>query len=160
MGPHFINVDLEVWSTDELVALAAALESKALVLYAGKVRRQFLVSIEVNAGRLKDPEPTIWALLRVIEGLPESARRDWKRARARVFNVGFEGGQLVRLQEKPKGSGRWYPPRGGDAAIRCETSLSTELLQAVAKVKGTITTTVYAPTEFVRRRSRRRPRGS
>jgi hypothetical protein len=153
MGPHFINVDLEVWSPTDLVALAAALEAKAFVLYAGKVRRRFLVSFEARVGRLTDPERTIWALLRVIHSLPESARREWKRATARVFNVGFEGGVLVKLQERPRGSGRWYPHRGGDPTMHCETSLSTELLQAVAKVKGTITTTVYAPTEFVHRRS-------
>jgi len=158
MGPHFINVDLEVWSATDLVALAAALEPKSLVVYAGKVRRRFLVSIEAKAARLTDPERTIRALLRVIESLPASARRDWNRATARVFNVGFEGGELVKLQERPKGSGRWYPPRGGDTAMHCGTSLSPELLHAVAKVKGTITTTVYAPTEFVRRRSRERTR--
>ena len=35
MGPHFINVDLEVWSATDLVALAAALESQTIVLHAG-----------------------------------------------------------------------------------------------------------------------------
>jgi hypothetical protein len=158
MGPHFINVDLEVWSATDLVAFAAALESKSLVLYAGKVGRRFLVSIESKATRLTDPARTIRALLRVIESLPASARRDWDRATARVFNVGFEGGEVVKLQEKPKGSGRWYPSRGGDAAMHCETSLSAELLQAVARIKGTITTTVYAPTEFMRGPARERTR--
>ena len=156
MGPHFINVDLEIWSPTELVALAAALESKALVLYAGKVRRRFLVSIEARAGRLTDAERTIWALVRVIESMPDAARRDWKRATARIFNVGVDGGELVKLHERPKGSGRWYPAHGGDPAMHCETSLSTELLQAVAKVKGTITITVYAPTRRVGGRRQRR----
>jgi hypothetical protein len=158
MGPHFINVDLEVWSVTELVALAAALESKALVLYAGKVGRRFLVSIEAKAARLTDPERTIRALLRVIESLPASARRDWNRATARVFNVGFDGGEVVKLEERPNGSGRWHPTRGGDAALHYETALSASLLDAVARIKGTIATTVYAPTEFVRRRSRERTR--
>ena len=92
------------------------------------------------------PERTIWALLKVVDALPPAARRLWKRAESRVFNVGYEGGEFVSLlYERPLGSGRWYPKRAGAPAAACETSLSPELLHAVARVGGIIATTIYPP---------------
>jgi len=158
-GPQFLNVDLEIWSRTDLSSIAMALSPRALVLHAGKVRRKFLVSVEV-AKTTTSPERTMWALLRLVESLPPVARRRWKGADARIFNVGYEGGRPVLLHERPAGSGRWYARRRSDAAPY-ETSFSPELLRAVARVGGTITTTIYPLTEQVRprRRTRRQPRG-
>ena len=155
-GPHFINVDLDVWSREDLAPFAEAVESRSVVLHVGKVRRRFLARIESKSPRAPTPERTIWALLKVIDALPPAARRLWKRAESRVFNVGYEGGEFVSLlYERPLGSGRWYPKRSGAPAAACETSLSPELLHAVARVGGTIATTIYPP----RREARRRKRG-
>jgi len=44
-GPHFINVDLEVWSHEDLAAFSRAVESRRLVLY---------VAEEVRPGALRD----------------------------------------------------------------------------------------------------------
>jgi hypothetical protein len=164
-GPHFINVDLEVWSREDLAPFAKAVESRSVVLHVGRVRRKFLASIESNSARaLTSPERTIWALLKVVAALPSPARRLWRHADSRVFNVGYEGGEFVSLlYERPLGSGRWYSKRSGTTASTCETSLSPELLQAVAKVGGTIATTVYPPRREVPSRrpkkARPRPRG-
>ena len=156
MGPHFINVDLEIWSRTDLAALARALEPRSLILYAGRSRRKFLVAIEAKSSRLTSPERTMWSLLELIESLPPAARRSWKSAESRVFNVGYEGGEFVTLfHERPAGSGRWYPKDPGKAAQPCETSLSPDLLHAVARARGTITTTIYPPRREV---ATRRPR--
>ena len=145
-GPHFINVDLEVWSRVDLATFAAAVEPQGFVLHVGKIRRKFLASIEAKSSTpLTSPEQTIWALLKVVESLPPKASRLWRHAESRVFNVGYEGGDFVTLlYERPVGSGRWYPG-GRRKAVACETSLSPELLRAVANVKGTIATTIYPP---------------
>ena len=145
-GPHFINVDLEVWSHEDLSTFAAAVEPQGFVLHVGRVRRKFLARIEANSARPPtSPERTMWALLQMIESLPPRARQLWRRAESRVFNVGYEGGEFVTLlYERPVGSGRWYP-RGPKTARPCETSLSPELLRAVANVGGTIATTIYPP---------------
>jgi len=149
-GPHFINVDLEVWSREDLAAFAAAMAPRSLVLHVGEVRRKFLASIEAKSMRPATPEQTIWALLKVVESLPPKADRLWRRAETRVFNVGYEGGEFVSLlYERPAGSGRWYPRRSGKTADPCETSLSPELLRAVANVGGTIATTIYSPRREV-----------
>jgi hypothetical protein len=159
-GPHFINVDLEVWSREDLATFAAAVAPRSFVLHVGKVRRKFFASIEAKSARpLTSPEQAISALLKLVESLPPRAGRLWRHAESRVFNVGYESGEFVSLlYERPVGSGRWYA-RGPDrTAGPCETSLSPELLRAVAKVGGTIATTIYPPRRQVP--SRRPKRGS
>lgn len=149
-GPHFINVDLEVWSRKDLAALARVLKRKAFVLYAGKLRRKFLVSFETRSSRAHSPESTIRALLDTVGSLPPTALKAWKTADARVFNVGYQAGDLVTVvHERPLGSGRWYAKDRRRAAKPCETSFSPELLRAVARVEATITTTIYPPTKQV-----------
>jgi hypothetical protein len=160
-GPHFINVDLEVWSREDLADFAAAVEARSTVMHVGKVRRKFHVSLEAKpASPLTSPERTIWALLEVVESLPLGARRLWKRAQSRVFNVGYEGGEFVGLlYERPVGSGRWFPGGTPKAAEPHESSLSPDVLRAVADVGGTIATTIYPPRRCVpsRRPQRRAP---
>src|SRR5262245_32761556 len=107
-GPHFINVDLEVWSTTDLSVFAEAVREKALVLYAGKSRRKDLVALEAKVTRSLSPEAIIWALLRLIESLPPKARRAWKTAQSRVFDVGYQAeAHVILLHERPVGSGHW-----------------------------------------------------
>jgi hypothetical protein len=77
----------------------------------------------------------------------------WNRAQSRVFNIGYEGcGFVVPVVERPVGSGCWYA-RDPDSPTHCETSLSPALLQAVARVGGTVTTTIYPATKQVRPRA-------
>jgi hypothetical protein len=156
-GPHFITVDLEVLSREDLASLAAAVEPEGFVLHVGKIGRKFLVSIGAKAAsRLTTPEQTIWALLDVVDALPPGATRLWKHAQSRVFNIGYEGGEFVTLlYERPVGSGRWYAG-GRRKAGPCETTLSPELLRAVASVDGMITTTIHPPRKEVPSRRRKR----
>ena len=158
MGPHFINVDLEVWSRRDLSALGKAVEAVALVLYVGKSRGKNLVAFEAKETRLSSPEATMWALLKVIGSLPLVARRAWKSAESRVFNVGYEAEDFVTLlQERPPGSGRWYAKDPRKAAKASVTTLSPKLIQAVARAGGAVTTTIYPPTRQVpARRTNRR----
>ena len=72
VGPHFINVDLEVWSRSDLSALGNAIEAVALVLYVGKSRRKHLVAFEAKETGLSSPEATMWALLKVIRSFHPS----------------------------------------------------------------------------------------
>jgi len=146
-GPRFINVDLEVWSRTDLADLNDAIQEQAFVLYAGKARRKYLVSFEARLVRPSSPEKAIWALLTIVDSLPPAARRAWKSAQSRVFNIGYDGGEFITvLRERPVGSGQWRAVDPERAASACETSLSPKLLTAVAKFGGTIATTIYPPT--------------
>jgi len=156
-GPHFINVDLEVWSRTDLRVLADALRDKGFLLHDGKIRRKFMVCFEAGMCGPSSPEKRIWELLDVVGALPLAARRAWKAADSRVFSVGYSGGEFVTvLRERPVGSGRWFAADPKRAARACETSLSPKLVAAVARVGGTISTTIYPPTrEETGRRSAR-----
>jgi hypothetical protein len=146
-GPSFITVDLEVWSKADLAPLAKALESRSFVLYVGRAKRKFLASFEVHGAT---PEKTIWRLLDLVKPLRGRVRQLWKQADARVFNIGFESGNVVALMhETPAGSGVWKQ-RGKIKLHAFETSLRTDVLQAVADVRGTVTTTIYPPRREVR----------
>lgn len=151
-GPHFINIDLEVWSRTDLAVFADAVRTKAFVLYEGRVGRRFLVSFEARS-LASSPEGRIWALLKVVESLPRSAGAAWRGAQSRVFDVGYQGGEfLALLHERPIGSGRWYAKDSQRPATPYETSFSPEVLKAVAAVGGSIATTIYPPTREVRAR--------
>jgi hypothetical protein len=149
-GPRFITVDLEVWSRADLAALAADVEPRGSVQHAGRIGRKFLVSIVASPRRPSpSPEQVIWALLKVVEAFTPKARRLWRQAGSRVFSIGYQGGDFMTLvYERPVGSGRWYAG-GRKKAGPCETFLSPDLLRAVAKVEGTIATTIYPPTKQV-----------
>lgn len=152
-GPRFITVDLEVWSRTDLAPLAKALEPRSLVLYVGKVKRKFLASFEAHGA---SPEETIWRLLGLVKPLRGRERKLWLQAEARVFNIGFESGNaLMLLHETPTGSGVWKA-RGGPKMRACETSLGTDVLQAVVDARGTVTTTVYPPRREVPTKHRKK----
>src|SRR6516225_1483270 len=127
-GPSFITVDLEVWSKVDLAPLARALEPQSFVLVVGKAKRKFLASFEAHGS---SPEESIWRLLELVRPLRGRAKKLWKEADARVFNVGFESGNgLALLHETPPGSGVWKA-RGKRKLNACETSLGSDILQAV-----------------------------
>lgn len=152
-GPRFITVDLEVWSKTDLAPLARALEPRSLVLYVGKVKRKFLASFEAHGS---SPEETIRRLLELVKPLRGRVNALWKEAEARVFNIGFESGNgVMLLYETPPGSGAWKP-RGRLKMSACETSLGTDVLQAIADVRGTVTTTIYPPRREVRAKRRKK----
>lgn len=156
-GPHFINVDLEVWSKEDLAPLAEALEPKSVVLHVGKLRRRFHLSIEASFSP-KTPDDAISDLLEIARALPPAAKQLWKRAESRVFNVGYNAGEDVNiLSERPVGSGRWYPRTPSKAVRPYEVTFSPDLLRAVVKAGATLGTTIYPPTkELPSRRTKRR----
>jgi hypothetical protein len=63
-----------------------------------------------------------------------------------VFNVGYEGGEFVSLLLRTApGLRPLVSEAARHTADACETSLSPELLHAIARVGGTIATTIYPP---------------
>jgi hypothetical protein len=156
-GPAFINVDLEVWSKQDLAPLGEALESKSFVLHVGKLRRRFHLSIEAS-GNPKTPDEAISELLKLVQALPPAAKRLWKGAESRIFNVGYDAGNKVNtMYERPVGSGRWYCRSPSTAARRYEANFDPEILRAVVKADATLAVTIYPPTkEMPSRHTKRR----
>jgi len=152
-GPRFITVDLEVWSKTDLAPLAAALQSESFVLYVGRVKGKYLASFEAHGD---SPEETIWRLLELVRPLRGLAKKLWQEAEARVFNIGFESGNAIALlYETPPSSGVWKQ-RGRVKLDVLETSLGSDVLRAVADVRGAVTTAIYPPRREVRAKRRKR----
>jgi hypothetical protein len=121
---HFLNVDLDIAGPARaLAALTAELERRLFVLHADTVRGVTRAHYELR-GRTSTVERTLRALLDVIEGLAPAARRAWRAARERDFNVGLQAGRTPN-------------------AVEYEVTAGT--LRRVAAAKGRLVLTVYAP---------------
>lgn len=123
--PHFISVELEVTSVVSLTPLADALGKHTRVLNNAKFRRIHFASFGVHSAiRRNAPslERMLAELCDYIEALLPAAKRAWKKARRRSFNVGIESGDM-----RPE-------------LVMC---VSPNTLARVAACDASITTTVY-----------------
>jgi hypothetical protein len=155
-GPQFIAVDLEIRSREDLTLLAGAFDEKgAFIQFNGRVRGRFLVSVSSNTGFKKpSAEKKIRSLLGLVKTLPPVARRLWRRAESRTFDVGFESGaHMALVHETPPGSGVWSI-RGKRRTRSLNTSLKPEIVRAIASVGGTLAITIYPPRKMVRSKRR------
>lgn len=90
-GPtvRFINVDLDVYSSEELRPLVEAIEPHA---YSFE-RPPGQASFEVNEASPTDPEAVIREFIRIVKSLPPPARQVWDRASKRVLDIGLQSGR-------------------------------------------------------------------
>jgi len=123
LKPEFLNVDLEIESASPLDSLATAMGKRVFVLYSGPAskRGRHLLALE-SARCLKSPDATIHALCVVVESLSSGAKRVWRSATRRDFDVGYE----LRPSERFS-----------------RFSLRTDTLKRMAKLGGTLTVTYY-----------------
>ena len=122
IAPRFLNVDVEVESRADLDPLVAAMARGALAI--GRYRRsgRHCVRFELNTSP-RSPDHGIRAFSTLLERLPPPARRLWRTARRRDFDIGVQGS------------------RRSDPAI---IGLCRETVQLAAKLGGRIVITVYA----------------
>ena len=90
---NYINTDLVLISTEDLTALAEALEVNGVsplhVTHGDNGR--WYATFETNAPHI-EPEPNIAAMLDAIDSLIEPLRSIWDRCSLREFNMGYECG--------------------------------------------------------------------
>ena len=120
---HFLNVDLDIYSRQDLEALVNALGKKVIVLYAGRLRRTHRAHLEL-AKTTKTADATIRGLCALIAALPNVERDLWNAAKVRDFNIG------VQACTQPHST---------------EFALSAETLKASHELGARIVFTVYAP---------------
>ena len=87
----FLNVDLEISARTRavLAPLIDALDGTLFELYRGRLGHAYHVHYEVR-GCARSASTTIHELAAKIEALGPAARRAWKAATLRDFNVGVE----------------------------------------------------------------------
>jgi len=130
--PRFLNLDVEVASRADLEPLVAAMARGALAI--GRYRRggQHCVRFELNTSP-RSPDHGIRAFSSLLERLPAPARKLWRAARRRDFDIGVQG------------SRRSHPEI---------IELSRKTVQLAAKLRGRIVITVYAANGLGRRLTR------
>lgn len=137
-GPDgFLNVDLEVGARarDTLAPLVEAFEGVLFELYRGRIRGLYRAHYEVS-GCVRNASATLHALAAAIEALSRRARRSWRSASLRDFNIGVELERGVRS---------------------IELALDPEAVRRVSALGGRLVFTAYqvAAIQPPRRRRRR-----
>jgi hypothetical protein len=93
---HYLNTDLELASDEDLSALTAAFEAKGmwtLFVAAPGADGLWYANFEMRwDDKIWEPEPTIAAMLDVIESQTEPLQLVWSRCKVRDFNIGYDCG--------------------------------------------------------------------
>jgi hypothetical protein len=121
--PHFINVDLDIYSKSNLQPLLAVLAKKVYVLYAGREKRTWSAHLEL-ARITRSADATIRGFCALVQALPGAERDLWNTAKVRDFNIG------VQAAMRP---------------FSYETVLVAKTVKAASEVNARIVFTIYAP---------------
>ena len=128
----FLNVDLEVGapSRAQLAPLLEAFEGKLFELFRGRIGRLYRGHFEIS-GCTRGASATIHELAANIESLKPSARRAWKAATVRDFNIGVELARGVK---------------------HIELAIDPDAVRRVAALGGRIAFTAYQVAAIERKR--------
>ncbi len=122
---QFLNVDLDLYAAEPLDQLVAAFGKDVLVLHVGKERRRYSAHLELWTPP-RDPDRALRRFVERVGALPAAAKRLWRRAQMREFNVGIQAAAQPHAFV-------WHA--------------SPATLRAVAGVNARIGTTVYGANE-------------
>jgi len=127
-GTRFLNVDLDVFSAQDLQPLTEAIGKRVDVLYLGRTRRTYEAHFELSVirssqhDRPTSPDAMIRGFCRLIQALKAPEKRIWNDAKIRDFSIGIQAGLKPSAMDFP---------------------LKPETLQAAHQVGARIVVTVY-----------------
>ena len=85
----FLNIDLDLESTEDLSLLVKEFGTKAIVMRAGFENGLYVASFETVKHGLNEMIAEYGAL---VEGLSDEAKKLWGGCRLRRFDIGYESG--------------------------------------------------------------------
>ena len=92
-APEYINLDLDIESTDDLTSLALYLDKNACLLSHEHIEGIDYITVEASLGSDGiTPEDSVRKMLSLIESLPEELYKYFSESESRIFDFGFEGG--------------------------------------------------------------------
>jgi hypothetical protein len=116
---RYLNTDLDLASTEDLGALAAALEASGV--FALHVDRRddglWYASFETDEQH-REPEANIAAIVTAVESLAEPHRRTWSACARRELNIGYECGTTPWAFTQALSSGLLGRVAALDASLR------------------------------------------
>lgn len=122
---RYLNTDLDLTSTSDLTALAAAFEAHGMLPLHVTPDPDGLWHARFETGEQhEEPEPNITAMIAVAESLAEPLRAVWAGCRLREFNIGYDCGGTPRAFDQ---------------------GLSSQLLGRIAAVGASLRITLYPP---------------
>src|SRR6267154_2603803 len=96
---RFLNVDLDIESSDPLDLLAEDMGGAVTVLHSGPIgRSRHFLRLE-SSRQPSTPDAGARALCSTVERLSDGSRRLWHKAKRREFNVGCEFQDGIRAVE-------------------------------------------------------------
>jgi hypothetical protein len=126
---HYVTTDLNLYSAEDLTALAAGLEIRGFAIARPMTRfdREWFCGFALRSEeRYDEPEPQIAAMLAAVEGLDPPLRSAWAGCSLRLFDIGYDCGR---------------------EPFYFRQELSTETLARLAAVGATLRVTLYADQE-------------
>jgi hypothetical protein len=137
----FLNVDLDIEAPYDLAPLVKALGRRVYELHTGTLGDGFQTHLEFFGarGQPSSAAAAIEGFVGLLAKLRPTAKKFWDKATRRDFNIGIQSGA------KP---------------FAFELDIPSDLLAAVARLRGRIVVTVYSaqPKHSQRRRRRRTSR--
>jgi hypothetical protein len=122
MEVKFLNVDLEIESTENLQPIIDDFGDNVSVLYHGENAKGFnFANFEISLGD-RDADGIISNFCLLIENLSLETKTIWEKCCSKKFDIGFESGDF---------------PRSYQTEIRADT------IERVAKIGASIGVTIY-----------------
>ncbi|HEY2470701.1 MAG TPA: hypothetical protein VGI45_23100 [Terracidiphilus sp.] len=135
----FANVDLDIWSADNLRPLVDAMGDRVIEMRVGKVRRTYEAHLEIGWSKKQTPTSIILRFCSLVEALTPSKRRLWDGAKTKSFDIG--------IYAVPRHRHYW-------------SAISAEAVRASAKVGAQIAITVYGPMRAAKPAKKKRSSSS
>lgn len=93
---EFLNVDLDVWSSVDPEAIAAALGPSVLLLSSDVARGKTRATFEVASVRARTLDAILRAFVKTFEAMSPAGRRILRGAERRVLDIGIRAGTAGR----------------------------------------------------------------
>ena len=135
----YANVDLDIYSSDDLRPLVDGFGDKVIELWVGKVRRTYEAHLEIGWSRKQTPTSIILRFCELIESLKPKERKLWNTAKTRSFDIGIHA---------PTRNHHYW------------SSVNKEAVRAAANVGARIAFTIYGPLEPARSSTKTAARSS
>ena len=95
---RFLNVDLDIYSRQNLRPLVAALGKSVYPLHVGREGRLWSAHLELSEAP-RDADAAIRKFSALILLLPKKPREFWDSAETRNFNIGIQAGSKGKARE-------------------------------------------------------------
>ncbi len=119
---EFLNIDLDLESTDDLSPIISEFSNSVIVLNQEKENNLNKVSFELS-GATGNPDYLFKHYISIINNLSSNSKKLWYGCSKREFDLGFESGDTPR---------------------DVHNNISSTIINALSKLEASVTITIYS----------------